>query len=59
MEFKNISRNVWLISACELQTFLIIKEDANTVKRRVHTRFPKPLLEILPIYGKYFREKTF
>ena len=58
MRFKNISMNVWLIYACELQTFLVIKDDANTVKPRVDTRLPKPLLEILPIYGNYFREKT-
>ena len=58
MRFKNISMNVWLISTCELQTYLIIKQDANTAKSRVHTRLPKPLLEILPIYGNYFREKT-
>ena len=49
--------NVWLISTFELQTYLIIKEDANTVKPRVHTRLPKPLLEILAIYGNYIREK--
>ena len=59
MRFKNISMNVWLICACELQTFLVIKDDANTVKPRVDTRLPKPLLEILPIYGNYFREKNF
>ena len=58
MGFKNISMNVWLISACDLQTFLIIKDDTNTAKPHVHTSFSKPLLEILPIYGNYFREKT-
>ena len=52
MRFKNISMNVLLIFACELQTNLIIKEDANAVKLRVYTRLPKPLLETLPIYGK-------
>ena len=57
MRFKNISMNVWLISTCELQTYLIIKEDANTAKPRVHTRLPQPLLEIFLIYGNYFREK--
>ena len=51
--------NVWLISTCELQTHLIIKEDANTAEPGVHTRLPKPLLEILLIYGNYFWEKTF
>ena len=59
MRFKNISMNVWLISTCKLQTYLIIEECANTVKLRVHARLPKPLLEILIIYGNYFREKTF
>ena len=38
MRFKIISMNMWLISTCELQTYLIIKEDANTVKPRVHTQ---------------------
>ena len=59
MRFKNISMNVWLIFACELQTNLIIKEDANAVKLSVYTRLPKPLLETLPIYGNYFRQKNF
>ena len=59
MRFKNISMNVWLISTCELQTYLIIKEDANTAKPRVHTRLPEPLLETFLIYGNYFREKNF
>ena len=57
MRFKNISMNVVLISTCELQTYLNIKEHVNAVKRRVHTRLPKPLLEILLGYGNYFREK--
>ena len=48
-----------LISTSALQTFLTIKEDAHTVKPRVHTRLLKSLLEILPIYGNYFKEKTF
>ena len=51
--------NVSLISTCELQTYVIIKEDANTVKPRAHPRLPKSLLEILPIYGNFFMEKTF
>ena len=57
MGFQNISMNVWLISTCELQTYRVIKEDANTVKPRVHATLPKPLLRILPIYGNYFRNK--
>ena len=59
MKYKNISMNVWLIYDCELKNLLTIKEDANTDKPCVDTRLPKPLLEILPIIGNYFREKTF
>ena len=59
MRFMNISMNVWLISTCELQTYLIIKEDANTVKPHVHPRLPKSFLEVLPVYGNFFREKNF
>ena len=50
---------VWLISICELQTYLIIKENASAAKLRTHARLPKPVLEILPIYGTFLREKTF
>ena len=57
MKYKNISMNVWLIYDCELKNLLTIKEDANTDKPCVDTRLPKPLLEILPIYGNYFRKK--
>ena len=49
--------NVRLISTCKLQSYLIIKEDANTVKPCAHPRLPKSLLEILPIYGNFCREK--
>ena len=48
---------VWLISICELQTYLIIKENASAAKLRTHARLPKPVLEILPIYGTFLREK--
>ena len=46
-------------STCELQTDLIFKEDASTVKPHAHHRLPKPPLKILPIYGNFFTEKTF
>ena len=44
MRFNNISMNVWLSSTCELQTDIILKEDASTAKPRA-----KPLLKILPM----------
>ena len=51
--------NVRLSSTSELQTDLILKEDASTVKPRAHPRLPKPLLKILPIYGNFSRKKKF
>ena len=51
--------NVRLSSTYELQTDLILKEDAGTAKPHAHHRLPKPLLKILPIYGNIFTEKTF
>ena len=51
--------NVRLSSTCELQTELILKEDASTAKSRAHTRLPKPLLKVLPIYENFLTEKTF
>ena len=49
MGFNDISMNMWLNSTCELQTDLILKDDASTAKSLTHPRLPNPLLKILPI----------
>ena len=50
---------MWLSSTCELQTDLILKEDASSVEAHTHPRLLKSLLKILLIYGNFFTEKNF
>ena len=59
VEIQCVSTNVWLNYTCELQTDLILKEDASTAKSWTHPRLSKPLSKIIPIYGNFFAEKTF
>ena len=59
VEIQCVSTNVWLNYTCELQTDLILKEDASTAKSWTHPRLSKPLSKIIPIYGNFFTEKTF
>ena len=58
MRFKNISMNVWLIFAWELQTNLIIKEDANAVNSFIPDS-PSLFWKLYPFMETISGKKTF
>ena len=59
MRFKNISLIVWLISSCELQTFLIIKEDTKYSQTRRSYHTPQPSFGNFTHLWKLIQEKNF